>query len=216
MEGKLLLDALLEVAALLDSEGICLGDDRHDIDYVRELLQDNNVNRLQGVAGRLDEEQAAVDASVLDVALALSSELLSQVRRVLVLDVLDNGVPASVVVDKVAIAGGVDNVEPQPDAVLLDDVGHGLDLGGGADGLLGLQTTLGVDEVRSEDGVDQGRLSQTGLACRRQNVSERSSCKSRRGVGGARRPFESPEGSPNIPTQMTLNWKPRFNSFFSI
>lgn len=74
----------------------------------------------------------------------------------LVLDILDNGVPAAVVVDQVAITGGIDNVEPQPNAVLLNDVGNALNLGGRANSLIRLQTTLGVDEVRGEDGVDQG------------------------------------------------------------
>ena len=40
----------------------------------------------------------------------------------LVLDVLDNGVPAALVVDQVTVTGRVDNVEAQTDAVFLDDV----------------------------------------------------------------------------------------------
>ena len=43
---------------------------------------------------RVDEEEGAVNARVLDVTVALRSELLAQVRAVLVLDVLDNRVPA--------------------------------------------------------------------------------------------------------------------------
>ncbi|MDA4132867.1 MAG: hypothetical protein OK454_07060, partial [Thaumarchaeota archaeon] len=105
-----------------------------------------------------------MDAGVLDVALALGGELLAQVGRVLVLDVLDDGVPAAVVVDQVTVAGGVDDVKPEPDAVLLDDVRNGVDLGRRTDDLLGLQTALGLDQVRGEDGVDQGRLAQTSLA----------------------------------------------------
>lgn len=46
------------------------------------------------MAGGLDEEQAAVDTGILDVALTLSSEFLAQVGGVLILDILDNGVPA--------------------------------------------------------------------------------------------------------------------------
>lgn len=42
----------------------------------------------------LDEEETAVDSGILNVALTLSSELLSQVCRVLVLNVLDNRIPA--------------------------------------------------------------------------------------------------------------------------
>lgn len=165
MEGKLLLDALLELQALIHGQGVGLGDDGHNVDDIRQLLEDDNINGLQGVAGGLDEEQTAVDAGVLDVTLSLGCELLSQVRGVLILDILDDRVPATVVVNKIAVARGVDDVEPQADAVLLDDVGSGLDLGGGADGLIGLEATLGVDEVRGEDGVDESRLSETSLAC---------------------------------------------------
>jgi hypothetical protein len=42
----------------------------------------------------LDEKQAAVNTGILDVTLTLSSEFLAEVCRVLILDVLDNGVPA--------------------------------------------------------------------------------------------------------------------------
>lgn len=164
VESELLLNALLEGQALLRGQGVSLGDDGNDVDDIRKLLQDDNVDRLQGVARGVDEEEAAVDTSILDVALSLCRELLAQVRGVLILDILDDGVPATVVVDQVAVSRGVDDVESQSDAVLLDDVGHGLDLSGGADGLLGLEATLGVDEVRSEDGVNQGGLAHTSLA----------------------------------------------------
>ena len=42
----------------------------------------------------LDEEQAAVNTGILNVTLALSSELLAEVCRVLILDILHNGIPA--------------------------------------------------------------------------------------------------------------------------
>lgn len=85
----------------------------------------------------------------------------------LVLDVLDDGVPAAVVVHKIAIAGSVNNVQTQPDAILLNDVGDGLDFGGLSGRLGGREAALGLDEVGSEDGVDQGGLAETGLACER-------------------------------------------------
>lgn len=115
------------------------------------------------MARRLDEEQAAMDAGVLNVALALRSELLAQVRGVLILDVLDDRVPAAIVVDEITIAWSINDVQPQPDAILLDDVGDSLDLRRGADRLIRLHATLGVDEVRGEDGVDEGRFAETGL-----------------------------------------------------
>lgn len=117
------------------------------------------------MAGGLNEEEAAVDASVLDVTLTLRGELLSQVSGVLVLDILDDGVPAAVVVDQVTVTRCVNDVESQTDAILLDDVRNGVDLGGGSDDLLGLETTLGLDKVGGEDGVDEGGLSKTSLAC---------------------------------------------------
>ena len=89
------------------------------------------------MARGLDEEQTAVDAGILEVALALGSELFPEVCAVLVLDVLNNGIPAALVVDQVTVAWSVDNVETQPDAILLDDMRHGLNLGGAADGLFG-------------------------------------------------------------------------------
>ncbi len=165
VEGKLLLDALLERLSLLQRQGVGLGNHWNHIDDIRELLEDDNVDRLEGVARRLDEEKAAVDASILDVALALSSELLPQVGGMLVLDILDNGIPAAVVVDQVTVSGGIDNVQSEAHAVLLDDVRHGVNFSGRADDLLRLQPTLGLNEVGGEDGVDQGRLSQPSLAC---------------------------------------------------
>lgn len=170
MESKFLLDALLERLALLQGHCVSLGNDGNDVDNIRQLLQHDDIDRLEGVAGWLDEEQAAVDAGVLDVALTLSSELLSQVGRVLVLDVLDDRVPAAVVVDQITVARGVDNVEPEANAILLDDVRHGVDLGSGSDNLVREKTTLGLDEVRSKDGVDESGLSKTSLACEQGNT----------------------------------------------
>lgn len=77
MESKLLLDALLERLALLQSQGVSLGNDGNNVDDIGQLLQDDDIDGLKGVAGGLDEEQAAMDAGILDVTLTLSSELLS-------------------------------------------------------------------------------------------------------------------------------------------
>lgn len=41
---------------------------------------------------------------------------------------------------------------------------NSLDLSCGANGLIGVQTALGVDQVGCENGVDQGRLAQTSLS----------------------------------------------------
>ena len=56
MEGKLLLYSLLECAALFEGQGVGFGDDRDDVDDVGELLEDDNIDGLESMAGRLDEE----------------------------------------------------------------------------------------------------------------------------------------------------------------
>lgn len=123
VKSELLLDAFFECSALLQRKGVGLCDDRHDIDNIGELLQNHNVNRFEGVARRLDEEQAAVNSCVLDVSLSLRSELLSEVSTMLVFDVFHNGIPASIVVDQISIARSVNNVQAQADSILFDNCG---------------------------------------------------------------------------------------------
>ena len=165
VERELLPYPILERLSLLRSQTITLGNYRNDVDEFGELLQDDNINGLEAVARGLNEEQAAVNAGVLEVAFTLGRQLLAQVGAVLVLNILDNGIPASLVVDQVTIARGVNNVQSQAHAILLNDMRNGLDLSGGADGLIGLETTLAVNQMRREDGVDESRFSQTGLSC---------------------------------------------------
>lgn len=111
----------------------------------------------------VDEEEAAVDAGIDNVSIAHRGEFLSQVGRVLVLDVLDDGVPAVLVVHLVAVTGSVDNVQSQLDAVFDNHVRDGVDLGGLTNHLVRCKATLGVDEVRRKQRVDQRRLAQTRL-----------------------------------------------------
>lgn len=81
------------------------------------------------MTGGLDEEQTAVDTGILDISLTLSCELLSEVCGVLVLDILDDWIPAPVVVDLIAITWGIDNVQPQTNSIFLNDVRDSLDFG---------------------------------------------------------------------------------------
>ena len=85
---------MLERIPLLKRQAVRLGNDRDDVDDLAQLLHDNDINGTKRVARRVDEEGCAVDTRVLDMAVALRSELLAQVRAVLVLNVLDDGVPA--------------------------------------------------------------------------------------------------------------------------
>ena len=147
---------MLEGIPLLERQGIRLGDDRDNVDDLAELLHDNDINRAEGVARRVDEEEGTVDTGVLDVTVALRGELLAKVGAVLVLDVLDNRIPATrhmedvsgrccgglkthreegkavgesadvpvFVVHVVAVPGGVDDVQAQPNTILNNDWGH--------------------------------------------------------------------------------------------
>jgi hypothetical protein len=47
VEGELLLNALLESLALFEGEGIGLGDNGDDVDDIRQLLQDNDIDGLE-------------------------------------------------------------------------------------------------------------------------------------------------------------------------
>ena len=50
MEGKLLLDAVLELLALFKREGVGLCDDWYNVDSLAQLLEDDDVDRLKTVA----------------------------------------------------------------------------------------------------------------------------------------------------------------------
>jgi hypothetical protein len=94
------------------------------------------------MAGWLNEEKTAVNTCVLNVAFPLSCEFLAEVGRVLILDVFDDGVPAttvstnlsclfltreivpSVIVDLITVSGGIDDVKPQTYTVFFDDYIH--------------------------------------------------------------------------------------------
>lgn len=164
VESEFLLYTLLESTSLLQGQGIRLGNDRYDIDNIWELLQNHDINGLQSVAWGLNEEQAAVNASILDIPFTLSSEFLSEVCRVLILNVLDNWVPASVIVDLITITWGIDNVESQTNTILFNNMRNCLNFGGRSYWLVGCKSSFRVDQVWRKDCVNQSRLSKTSLS----------------------------------------------------
>ena len=52
VEGELLLDAVLELLALLKRERVGLCDDWNNVDSLAQLLEDDNVDWLETVTGR--------------------------------------------------------------------------------------------------------------------------------------------------------------------
>lgn len=99
------------------------------------------------MARRLNEEQATVNTGILNISFSLGCKFLSEVCRVLIFNVLDNWIPASIIVDLISIAWGIDNVESQLYAVLLDDVGNGLNFGGRSYWLIWGESSLGIDQM---------------------------------------------------------------------
>ena len=176
----------LELGNLLVGEGIGLGDDGDQVDLGVEALHDFNVQRLEGVAGGLDEEHAGVDAVVNNVH-AIDLVLGIQVGIKALLDVVHDGAPRLVVVDEVTETGRVDHGEAEANASLLDIGADGLDGDRlGDDVEAGSLALLGRVERGVEQGVHEGGLSEARLACRIPIVLTSSilSCRARGGREG--------------------------------
>lgn len=98
MKSKFLLDSFLECLSLFEGQGVRLCDNGHDVDDIRQLLENDDVNRFQTansiintlstayhtgedsrVTRWLNKEQAAMNPGILNVALALGGKLLSKI-----------------------------------------------------------------------------------------------------------------------------------------
>lgn len=156
--GNVVEDTLLELDNLFVGEGISFGDDGDEVDTGVQSAHEFDVNVLQGVAGGLDKVDAGMDSVVRDF-LAVELVLLREVRVEAGLDVIEDRLPAFIVVDKVAETGGVDDGEAESDAIFLNVGTDALDgdrLGPfrawGEDLLWGVERGI-------EEGVDECRLS---------------------------------------------------------
>ena len=199
IDDALVAYLLLERLSLLHGQAVRFGNHRNNIDNFAQLLHHNDINRTERMSGRTDKVEAAMDACILDVTVTHSRQLLAQIRAVLVLDILHNGVPAIThrqrtsrlkafhtpvfVVHLVSITRSVDNVQAKLDTILNNHCSHHtsiqilnfflkrhtmrgrLNLGSLSDRIVRFQTTLGVDQVRRKNSVDERRLSKTGLPC---------------------------------------------------
>lgn len=85
---------LLEKLPLLERERIALGNDGYDVDDLAQLLHDNDIDGLEGMTGRCDKVETAVNTSILNVAISHCGELFAEVGGMLVFDVFDDGFPA--------------------------------------------------------------------------------------------------------------------------
>ena len=111
--------SLLELVEIGGGEGISLGNDRDQVDASSQALHNLNVQGLQGVAGRTDKVQAAVDAHVAQL-LTLGLLILTHVRLVLVVNKVDDGHPAVTVVGIVSESGRVNHRQLDSKLLLLE------------------------------------------------------------------------------------------------
>ena len=133
-----------ELVPLLRSQAVRLGNNGNNVHNLAEFLHHDNINWAQSMACGVDEVQAAMDARILNVTVSHGRQFLAEVRAVLVLDVLDNRVPAAeknafkrneyptngqvsktdapvLIVHLVPVPRRIDNVQPQLDAVFHDN-----------------------------------------------------------------------------------------------
>jgi hypothetical protein len=151
----------LEGDDLLISECVGLGDDRDQVDLGVESAHDLNVERLKRVTGGLNKVHAGMDTVVDDVH-AVDLVLGIEVGIKALLDVLDNGTPGLVVVDKVTKSRSINDVQSQTYTILFNVCTDGLDgNGGGCEVEAGLFLLLGWVERSVEQCVDKSRLSKT-------------------------------------------------------
>lgn len=151
----------LEAGNLLIGKGVRLGNDRDQVDLGVKTSHDLNIQGLQRVASGLNEENASVNA-VVDNVHAVDLVLGIQVGIISALDVVHNGAPRLVIVDKVTKSGSVDNSQAETDASLFDIGTDGLDLDGLGNDVQARSLALSGRVQRGvEQRIDESRLAKT-------------------------------------------------------
>lgn len=104
---------------------------------VKDLMREGYIR----VSGGLNEEEAAMNTSVLNITLSLSGEFLAEIGGMLILDVLHDRIPTtyhvsfqisklmlsgfggipSIIVHLITVAWGINNVQPKANTIFLDD-----------------------------------------------------------------------------------------------
>ena len=162
---------LLESGNLVVGKSVGLGDDGNEVDLGVQAAHDLDIERLERVAGGLDEVDTGVDA-VVDNVHAVDLVLGVQVCIEALLDVLNDWAPGVIVVDKVSETGSVNDSQAQANSVLLDVSADGLNVDGlGCEVERRLLALLRGVERGVEQGVDQSGLSKTRFTLKRCQLS---------------------------------------------
>lgn len=180
----------LEVVNLVIRYCVGLGNNGNKVDLGVQLLHDLNIERLERVAGRLDEVNNSVDTVVNNIH-AVDLVLSIKVGIKSLLNVLNNRIPRFVVVDEVTESGCINDGQSEADAVLLDVGANGLYRDSLGDIDARRLALLGRVQGGVEQCVYKGRLSEARFTCRIVSA-----------------PLIAPGADANIPTTITLKLKP--------
>lgn len=110
---------MLEGSNLFIGKRICLSNDRDQIDLGMQSAHHLDVERLERVAGGLDEVYTCVDA-VVDNVHAVDLVFGIEVGVEPLLDVLHDWSPRVIVVHEITKARSINDSQAEADAVLLD------------------------------------------------------------------------------------------------
>ena len=117
---------MLEERNLFIREGICLGNDRNEIDFGVKSAHDLDIERLERVTGGLYEVDTSMHTVVDDVhAIELVLRIEESIETLL--NVLNDWSPRVVVVHKVTEPRSVHNGQSQTDSILFNVCTDGLD-----------------------------------------------------------------------------------------
>lgn len=154
---------MLEPGEVSWREGVCLCNDRNEVDAGRHLSHDLDVQWLQGVASWANEEQTSVHTQV-DLVAALWLLLLQHVALVLIVQKFYDWLPAIAVVHVVAKARCVDDRQADLEELLLELCLCDLDLDSFVNLFCMTSLVVGVVLDRSaEKSVDERGLSEARL-----------------------------------------------------
>ena len=156
--------ALLEPAQVRWAERVRFGHDWDEVHACAQTSHDLNIQRLERMSGRTNEVQTSMHPQInlLRPAWLL---LLQHIALMLIIQKLDDRLPAIPVIHIVAEPRGVDNRKADFEELLLQlglgdfDLDRLVDLLGVAAAVVGV-----VLDGGGEEGVDEGRLAQSGFA----------------------------------------------------
>lgn len=154
-------DVPLKVILLLRSQGIGLGNDGNYINLTGQGTQGKNVKFFQRVTRGGDKVKESVDTGIWDCLAVFRGPLCLEIGVELGVDVLNNGLEVFLSVKLITKSWGVNDGKLKGDSILNELVVLGLNVDGL--GVLRVLWTNFLCEIRIEEGVKEGGLTQTSL-----------------------------------------------------